>query len=314
MLKSTKVKLTVLLSSLLLVLSSCSLPGLPSGTSKNTLSVATLSTSESQILANIVKGMVEYHSDDLKVNLVNNLGTSTVAHQAMLRDDVNISASRYTGTDLSGALQLPPEKDPDKAMEIVQREFKERYNQKWYPSYGFANTYAFMVSKETAEKYQLKTISDLKDVADDLTAGVDTSWLDRKGDGYKGFVDEYGFDFGKVYPMQIGLVYDAVNAGKMDVVLGYSTDGRIASYDLVVLEDDLQFFPPYDASIVAGYNLLEEYPELDGILGALSDKIDTKTMQELNYQVDDNLLEPETVANNFLREHKYFGEKGAFVK
>ena len=91
MLKSTKVKLTVLLSSPLLVLSSCSLPGLPSGTSKNTLSVATLSTSESQILANIVKGMVEYHSDDLKVNLVNNLGTSTVAHQAMLRDDVNIS-------------------------------------------------------------------------------------------------------------------------------------------------------------------------------------------------------------------------------
>ena len=65
---------------------------------------------------------------------------------------------------------------------------------------------------------------------------------------------------------------------------------------------------------MAGYDLLEEYPELDGILGALSDKIDTKTMQELNYQVDDNLLEPETVANNFLREHKYFGEKGAFVK
>ena len=92
--------------------------------------------------------------------------------------------------------------------------------------------------------------------------------------------------------MQIGLVYDAVNAGKMDVVLGYSTDGRIAAYDLVVLEDDLQFFPPYDASIVVGYDLLEEYPELDGILGALSDKIDTKTMQELNYQVDDNLLEP----------------------
>ena len=188
----------------------------------------------------MVKGMIKHYTD-IKVNMVNNLGTSTVMHQAMLNGDVSISASRYTGTDLSGALKLPSEKDPDKAMAIVQKEFKERFDQRWYDSYGFANTYAFMVSQETAEKYDLKTISDLKDVAKELTAGVDTSWLDRKGDGYKGFVADYGFDFGKVYPMQIGLVYDAVNAGKMDVVLGYSTDGRIASYDLVVLEDDLHF-------------------------------------------------------------------------
>lgn len=296
------------------ILSSCTLPGLPSGNDENTISIASLSTSESQILANIIKGMIEYHSEDIQVNLVNNLGTSTVVHQAMLRGDASISASRYTGTDLTGALLLPPEKDPDKALAIVQKEFKERYNQKWYPSYGFANTYAFMVKKETAEKYDLTTISDLKTVAKELTAGVDTSWIDRKGDGYNGFVDAYGFDFGQIYPMEIGLVYDAVNAGKMDVVLGYSTDGRIASYDLVILEDDLQFFPPYDASIVVGYDLLDEVDGLDGILGALSGQIDTETMQRLNFEVDDLLLEPQTVAIDFLREHEYFGKKGEFIK
>ncbi|MGX6980166.1 osmoprotectant ABC transporter substrate-binding protein [Vagococcus elongatus] len=297
-----------------LVLVSCHLPGLPSGKSKNTVSVASLSSSESQILANLVKKMLEYHNEELQVNLVNNLGTSTVVHQAMLRGDVSISAVRYTGTDLTGALKLEPEKDPEKALDIVQKEFKAQFNQKWYPSYGFANTYAFMVTKETAEKYQLEKISDLESVAGELTAGVDTSWLDRKGDGYRGFVDEYGFDFGRVYPMQIGLVYDAVNAGKMDVVLGYSTDGRIASYELVTLEDDRHFFPPYDASIVVGYDLLDDIDGLDQILGALSGAIDTETMQQLNYQVDDQLLEPETVAIQFLRDHDYFGEKGEFLK
>lgn len=303
-----KASLTLLILPLLL-LSACSLPGLPSGNTKDTVSVGSMSTSESQILAGMVKGMIEHYTD-IKVNMVNNLGTSTVMHQAMLNGDVSISASRYTGTDLSGALKLPPEKDPDKAMAIVQKEFKERFDQRWYDSYGFANTYAFMVSQETAEKYDLKTISDLKDVAKELTAGVDTSWLDRKGDGYKGFVADYGFDFGKVYPMQIGLVYDAVNAGKMDVVLGYSTDGRIASYDLVVLEDDLQFFPPYDASIVVGETLLAEHPGLDEILAKLSGKIDTKTMQQLNYDVDNDLLEPESVATRFLQDNRYFSEEG----
>ena len=166
-----------------------------------------------------------------------------------------------------------------------------------------------MVTKETAEKYQLTKVSDLKNVASELKAGFDSAWLDRKGDGYEGFVEEYGFDFGKVFPMQIGLVYDAVNAGKMDVVLGYSTDGRIASYDLVVLEDDLHFFPPYDCSIVVGEDLLKQVPELDGILSKLSGKIDTKTMQKLNYEVDDNLLEPETVAKRFLQQHQYFKEE-----
>lgn len=303
-----KASLTLLILPVLL-LSACSLPGLPSGNTKDTVSVGSMSTSESQILAGMVKGMIEHYTD-IKVNMVNNLGTSTVMHQAMLNGDVSISASRYTGTDLSGALKLPPEKDPDKAMAIVQKEFKERFDQRWYDSYGFANTYAFMVSQETAEKYDLKTISDLKDVAKELTAGVDTSWLDRKGDGYKGFVADYGFDFGKVYPMQIGLVYDAVNAGKMDVVLGYSTDGRIASYDLVVLEDDLQFFPPYDASIVVGETLLVEHPGLDEILAKLSGKIDTKTMQQLNYDVDNDLLEPEIVATRFLQDNRYFSEEG----
>lgn len=292
-----------------LTLSSCSFPGLASGNDENTISIAGGATSEIQILAGVVKGMIEHYTDK-NVTVINNLATTTVINQSMLNGDTSISAARYTGTDLTGTLKLPAEKDPEKAFDIVKKEFQDRYQQTWFPSYGFANTYAFMVTKETAEKYKLKKISDLKNVADELTAGVDTSWIDREGDGYKGFTETYGFDFQRVYPMQIGLVYDAVAAGKMDVVLGYSTDGRIGSYDLVILEDDLRFFPPYDASIVATDDILKDNPELKDILGKLSGKITTETMQKLNFQADNNLMEPETVAKNFLKEHHYFESEG----
>ena len=94
--------------------------------------------------------------------------------------------------------------------------------------------------------------------------------------------------------------------GKMDIVLGYSTDGRIGSYDLVMLEDDLNFFPPYDAAPIVDDKLLKETPEIGDALNKLAGKIDTEKMQELNYQVDNDLLEPTVVAERFLEENNYF--------
>lgn len=262
-------------------------------------------TTESQIIAYIVKGMLEYYTDE-EVELINNLGSSVVLHQAMLNGDANLSAVRYTGTDLTGTLNQDPISDPQKALAAVQRLFQEEFQMTFFDSYGFNNTYAFMVTQETAKKYGLETISDLKDIAPDLQVGVDTSWMNREGDGYEGFVDTYGFDFGRVFPMQIGLVYNAVSQNEVDVVLGYTTDGRIASYDLVVLEDDLQFFPPYDASPFADTELLEKKPEVKQALQRLVGKISTEEMQRLNFLADNNLIEPAVVAEEFLKENEYF--------
>lgn len=292
---------------LFIFLSSCSLPGLPTQTSPNTLSIGSTGTSESRILAGMVKEMVEHYTD-LKLNMITNLGSSRIMQQAMLRGDVTISASRYTGSDLTGSLNLPAESNPERALQLVQEGFLEEFDLKWYPSYGFDNTYAFVVSKEVSEKYGLKKISDLGNYASELRIGIDNVWLKRKGDGYNGFKKTYGIDFNNIYPMQIGLVYNALAVGKMDVALGYSSDGRIASYDLVMLEDDLSFFPAYDCSIVASSAILKEHPELDDVFLKLVGKIDTATMQQLNYEVDDNLIEPELVAKRFLQEHNFFAD------
>lgn len=307
-------KLFIPIVTLAVILSGCSLPFLGGTGDKNSVKIGMQNTSESQIIGHIDRLMIEHEAkkDNIKENniqMINNLGSSTVTFNAMNTGDANISSARYTGTDLTGALNMDPITDPDKALKVVRKAFHEDYNQKWYGSYGFENTYAMMVTKETAEKYNLKKVSDMKNVADKLEAGVDSSWMKRPGDGYPAFKEKYGFDFKRTRPMQIGLVYDALNTGKMDVVLGYTTDGRIASYDLVVLEDDLHFFPPYDASPLVTEELIKEKPYVDRAMKKLEGKISTEQMQKLNYEADNNLKEPAVVAEEFLKKHNYFDDE-----
>ncbi|CAM3970537.1 osmoprotectant ABC transporter substrate-binding protein [Bacillus subtilis] len=287
-----------------LTLSGCSLPGL-SAAADQTIKIGAQSMSESEIIASMLGQLIEHHTD-LKTTTIKNLGSNAVQQQALMNGEIDIAATRYTGDALTGTLRMEPEKDPDKALALTQREFKKRYDLKWYDSYGFDNTYAFTVSKELADQYHLETVSDVKKWASQLKLGVDNYWMKLKGNGYQDFTKTYGMTFGGTYPMQIGLVYDAVKSGKMDIVLAYSTDGRIKSYGLKMLKDDKQFFPPYDCSPVVPEKVLKEHPELEGIIKKMLGKIDTATMQELNYEVDGNLKEPSVVAKEYLEKHHYF--------
>ncbi|KRN58216.1 Periplasmic glycine betaine choline-binding (lipo)protein of an ABC-type transport system [Limosilactobacillus secaliphilus] len=278
------------------------------GKETGTVRIASVSSTESQIMANILAQLIE-HDTGLKTKIIGNLGSSTVCHKALQRNNADIMATSYTGTDLTGTLGEKPEKDPKKATKKVDRLLLKRYNEVRFPTYGFADTYAFLVTQEQAKKYNLNTVSDLAPYAKNWNAGVDSSWMNRKGDGYKNFKEAYGFDFKRVYPMQIGLVYDAAQQGKMQAILGYSTDGRIKSYHLKVLQDNRHFFPPYEAAAVANQSILKKYPKLAPTIHKLDGQIDLKTMQTLNYEVDDQLLEPATVAHNFLKAHHYFDRR-----
>ncbi|CAM4232828.1 osmoprotectant ABC transporter substrate-binding protein [Jeotgalicoccus halotolerans] len=302
-------KLLALLVSLT-VLSGCSLPGLSSSSSDG-IAITSMTTTESQIVSHMSRLMIEHYSDgEIEPVMINNLGSSTIQHNAMLSGDAQISGVRYTGTDLTGVLNQEPESDPVTAMEQTQEIFDQEFDMKFYDSYGFDNTYAFMVTRETAEEYNLETTSDLAEYTDEFAVGVDTSWFNRPGDGYPAFQEAYGFEFGNIRAMQISLVYEALRTGSLDLALGYTTDGRIPAYDLVVLEDDLQFFPPYDASPFATHEIIAEYPEIDDALSRLVGTVSTETMQNLNYRSDEEGIEPALVAEEFLEEHNYFEEEG----
>ncbi|MDU6180401.1 MAG: glycine betaine ABC transporter substrate-binding protein, partial [Staphylococcus lugdunensis] len=118
-----------------------------------------------------------------------------------------------------------------------------------------------------------------------------------------------GFKFDSARPMQIGLVYDALKNKKLDVAVGYSTDGRIAAYNLKVLKDDRKFFPPYDGSPLATEKLIKDHPEIDKALKKLEGTVTTKEMQKLNYEADGQGKEPAVIAKEFLEKHHFFDDK-----
>lgn len=296
-----------LLTILMVMLAGCALPGL-AGTSKDTIKISSLTQSESEIMSNILAILIERETD-AKTDLVTKLGSSIVQHQGMLQGDIDISSTRYTGTDIAGALGMEPIKDPDTALATVKEEFQKQFDQTWADAYGFENSYSLAVTEEYAEENDIETISDLEPFADDLRFGVDNAWVNRVGDGYDGFKETY-FDFGDVFPMNLGLVYKAASTGHMDVVLAYSTDGRIKEYDLKVLEDDKRFFPPYDASPVISNWVLEKYPKIKDITKRLGNQITTEQMQELNHQADVKNMSPKTIAEQFLKENNYFEDTG----
>ncbi|CVK18256.1 osmoprotectant ABC transporter substrate-binding protein [Sporomusa sphaeroides] len=264
-----------------------------------TIKIGSQTFSEPKILAEMMKLLIEKNLG-YKVEHVTNLSASTIVHQAMLNKEVDIS-TRYTGTEMTGPLGLEqPIFDRKQAFDFVQAEFGKRFNQTVFAPYGFENTYALTVRGDVAQKYGLTKVSDLAPYAANMKLGTDTSFLDREADGYQALTKLYGFTFGKTYPMEIGLVYKAVKDEEVDTVIAYSTDARIRSFDLKVLADDKNFFPPYEAVIIARNDTLEQFAGVKEELAKLSGIIDTDTMTELNYLVDEKKMAPEKVALDFL--------------
>lgn len=296
----------------LLIMAGCTLPGLGGSGNGQGISITGGTSTEMDMMGYLIQGMVK-HYIGVDATVVTNL-SSSMNHQAFMTGDANISGVRYTGTSLTGELGMDPVTDPKIAEQMVVELFDERFNQKWYPSYGFANTYAFMVRAETAEEYGLKKVSDLEEFSDEFRLGVDTYWMSRLGDGYDAFIDLYGFEFDNIYPMSLGILYTALASDEIDVGLGYSTDGQIPASNLVLLEDDLNLFPPYDASPLATAEIIDEYPELDAIFKKLEGQINEEQMQELNFISENYLLEPQTVITEWLEENNYFEDVEPYLE
>lgn len=292
-----------LLISLIGLLAACggSSSGSSSGGSEK-LTIGTQTYTETKIVGYMFKALIE-EATDISVDMKLDLATSPVVIKAMQNDELQIS-TQYTGTALDSFFSIENPEDPEATLEQAKRDFgSDEFNFKWLDPLGFENTYALTVRKDLADEHNLEKLSDIANIAGDLSAGFDTSWLERENDGYPAFVEKYGFEFGSTLPMEIGLVYDAVKNEEVDIVLAYSTDARIAAYDLVILEDDLNFFPPYDASPVVTNDVAEKHPEVIEAIEQLVDKIDVMTIGELNGRVDLDGEEPEDVAIDFLKSN-----------
>ncbi|MEK4248005.1 glycine betaine ABC transporter substrate-binding protein [Paenibacillus sp. FSL W7-1287] len=277
------------------VLSGCSNGG------SQKITIGTQTYSEPKIIAEMYKALIEENTD-ITVDIVADLAASPIVIQSMDKNDIQM-ATLYSGEIFNNYFEIEDTKDRQEVLRQAQQGFDENYNFKWFDGFGFENTYAFTVRKELADEYQLTKVSDLKNYADTMKLGVDTTWLERDNDGYRPFQEHYGITFNDVFPMEISLVYQAVADEQVDVVLAYTTDPGIKEFNLQTLEDDLQFFPPFDASPVLRKDTLEKHPELEEIVMTLVGKIDAATMTSLNYEVDVNKRSPKEVAVEFLKEN-----------
>jgi osmoprotectant transport system permease protein len=181
----------------------------------------------------------------------------------------------------------------------VARAFRERWGVRWLPPLGFQNTYAIAVRPETADSLGLRTLSDLAAVGPRLMAGMSPDFIGR-ADGLEGLRSAYGLELGAVRPLLQAVKYQALVGGEVDVIDGYSTDGSIARYGLVVLEDDRGFFPPYDAAALVSASVASERPEVVAALVELSGRLDEAFVRGLNRRIEVNGEPIDRVASDAL--------------
>lgn len=277
----------------------------PAGT---TFKIGTQGYAEVEILAEIFKQLVEGKTNN-KVEHVRNLGSSTAGFEATVSNDLQMFTS-FTGTLFLGKLeqQMSDEyRDPDKVFDKTKELLDEKYELYAADPWGYNNTYAIAVPRAWAEANNVTKQGDLAAFASDMVLGCDQTWLSYPGQGYKEYAELYGFEFKEVVPMDFGLIYTAIASKEVDAINCYSTDGQLVAQDLLVLEDDKKFNPPYYGILVLRNDVVEKYPDVKAIADSLKGLITTEQMQELNRQVSVDELEPSVVAANFIKERGLLG-------
>jgi osmoprotectant transport system permease protein len=293
--KTTK-KLMISVASILIILAGA-FTVYSKANAKDKIVIGSKNFSEQMILGNILADLIE-NKTDIQVERKLNLGGSQVAFSAIKNGDIDMYVE-YTGTGLVNILNKKPQSDPEAVYDIVQKEFKQKYALELLKPIGFNNTYALAVRKDTADKYNLKTISDLARVSPELTMGPTIEFPNRE-DGLIGLSKTYNMKFKDVKAIDGGLRYTALANHKSDVIDAFSTDGLLEAFHLKVLEDDKNFFPPYYAVPMIKEETLKEHPELKKVINSLAGKLTDEKMRQLNYKVDSLKQSPAKVAKEFV--------------
>ena len=261
---------------------------------------------ENRLLAEMFARLLEARTE-LTVERRLNLAGTQVCFEALRTGSIDLYPE-YTGTGLVTLLGESPRGDATETLNHVRGEFLRQYDLRWLPPMGFENSYELAVPSELAQHHKLRTISDLAAVAPDLRAGLGYEFIERD-DGLPGLHEAYGLRFREVRALQQALKYQAAAAREIDCLDVYTTDGRLLVYELTVLEDDLGFFPPYQAAPLVRNTTLRAHPEVGNVLSLLADALDEKAMRGLNLRVQERREPIERVAQEALEDLGLVGSK-----
>ena len=266
----------------------------------DTIRIATKPMTEQYVLGEMLDILIEQDTD-LNVELTQGVGGGTSNIQPAMESGEFDLYPEYTGTAWNmvlgeGGLYT------EELFGTLQQRYNDDYDMQWVGMYGFNNTYGLVVRREIAEQYDLHTYSDLAAVADRLIFGAEYDFFERE-DGYDALCETYSLQFRQTMDLDIGLKYQAIEQGSIDVMVIFTTDGQLSESDVVVLEDDQQFYPSYLCGNVVRGEVLEAHPELEAELEKLSGLISDSDMAQMNYAVETGGREPRDVAEDFLRSH-----------
>ena len=258
--------------------------------------VASKNFSESYVLGEIVAQLLEHEGFAVERKL--GLGGTKICYDALVAGDVDVYVE-YTGT-IAEAIKDIPEADEARLTAALAEDSVEML-----PTFGFNNTYALAASAAAAEARGLRRISDLADHRD-LRMALSHELLERR-DGWPGLQNVYGFDW-TPDGIEHALAYQAIADGAIDLTDAYSTDGELARYDLVVLEDDRGFFPSYYAVPLVRADLARR---AKAVISRTADTLNDAEMRSLNAKVHGGEETTASAAALYLRERGLVADAAA---
>ncbi|CAM2078731.1 MAG: glycine betaine ABC transporter substrate-binding protein [uncultured Clostridium sp.] len=277
-----------------------SIPSFGCSNKSDTIKIATKPMTEQFILGEMIKLLIEDNTD-LNVEITKGIGGGTSnIHPAIVKGDFDLYPE-YTGTGWSFVLKEDGIPDDETLYKELQEKYKNNYDLSWIGLYGFNNTYGLVIRKDLSEKYNIKTYSDLAKYSEDLTFGAEYDFYERD-DGFDALCEEYGMSFKKSVDLDIGLKYNAINSKEIDVMNVFTTDGQLADSDVVLLEDNKNFYQTYYCGTVIRNDILKKYPELEEVLMKMNNILTESEMAELNYKVESKKEDEKKVAEDFLRD------------
>ena len=253
------------------------------------IKIATKPMTEQFILGEMLKLVIE-DTTDYSVELTKGIGGGTNnIMPAMESGDFDLYPE-YTSSGYIMVLKHDSDGISDEDMwKQLQKEYKDKYDMSWIGQYGFNNTYALIIREEAAKKYNLTKTSQLAD------------YIERK-DGFHLLCDTYGLKFKDVKDIDIGLKYEALKKGDIDVSNGFTTDAQLSNDNVRVLEDDKHLQVNYFCSNVVRNDTLKSHPRLEEAIMKLDNSITDKEMASLNYKVEVEGKEDVQVAKDYLTE------------
>jgi osmoprotectant transport system substrate-binding protein len=266
---------------------------------RDTIVVGSKNFSEQALLGEILAQHLEARTH-LAVDRRFYLAGSYICQQALLAGRIDTYVE-YTGTALTAILKDPIESDPAAVFDRVQEEYKARFGLEVMPSLGFNNTFAIVVRGEDARRLNLRRLSEASRFPREWRPGFGYEFMERP-DGYAGLARIYGLAFDSPPRiLDLGLLYRALLDKQVDIVAGNSTDGLLAARDLVILEDDKHYFPPYEAVPIVRRQAFERHPEIRSAIAELAGRVSDSEVQKMNYAVDGEHRDIGEVAREFLR-------------